>query len=154
MEAELQKREVEITTSAQAHFDQQQASHYQEVQAKNLEYQNKLNELAHQMALKEQEGQVRLHEVSQQTELQRQALQETLAAKQAIEINAHQLSITCETERGALNNQASKLQSIIDRQAETVQQFQQRDQDQQGILNELCNQNAQREAQVEKETKS
>ena len=35
-EQEVKKREVELTTTAQTHFDQQQASHYQEVQAKNL----------------------------------------------------------------------------------------------------------------------
>ena len=39
LEAEIQKREIELTTSAQAHFDQQQGSHNQEVQAKNLEIQ-------------------------------------------------------------------------------------------------------------------
>ena len=40
---------------------------------------------------------------------------------------------------------------IIDKQADTVQQFQQRDQEQHVILNDLRSQNAQREAQFAKE---
>ena len=107
--------------------------------------------MQNQMSAREQQVQQQLHEASQQTEIQKQVLQDMRAAQQATEINAHQLSITCETARGHLTNEASELQSIIDRQADTVQQFQQRDQEQHVILDDLRNQNAQREAQFAKD---
>ena len=152
--AEIQEREVAIKNAAQAQFDQQKGSHNQEVQAKNLVIQqgiHRISEMQDQMSAREQQVQQQLHEASQQTEIQKQVLQDMRAAQQATEINAHQLSITCETERGHLTNEASELQSIIDRQADTVQQFQQRDQEQHAILNDLRNQNAQREAQFAKD---
>ncbi len=154
LEAEMLRREAELKQVAQAQFDQQKGSHNQEVQAKNLEiHQNilRLNQQKLECEAREQQVAVRLQEVNHQTELQRQALQETLTAKQSIEINAHQLSITCETERGILSNEASKLQSIIDEQAATVKQFQQRDQNQAQMLAQIQNQHAQKNAQDQQE---
>ncbi len=126
----MHKREAELKTVAQAQFDQQKGSHNQEVQAKNLEiHQNiqRLERLKIECQAREQQNEAKLQEVSQQTELQRQALHETLTAKQSIEVNAHQLSINCEAELGMQNQNQAKLQSVIDQQAETVRQFQQRD---------------------------
>ena len=68
-----------------------------EVQAKNFEIQQnivRLNEMKNQIEAREQQVQAKLHDVSQQTQLQQQALQETLTAKQSLEINAHQFNIT------------------------------------------------------------
>ena len=154
LQAEMHRREEEMTKLAKAEIEMQKGSHNVEVQAKNLEIQRnilRLNEMQNQMKAREQQVQTTLQEANQQTELQRQALQETLTAKQSLEINAHQLSVTCETERGARNNETSHLQSIIDKQAETVKQFQQRDQDQISAMNELYNQNARIEAQREQD---